>query len=77
MNNAFYNEKNTPQLTSAVELDILLCEFSQKLLNNQLGYKKVSLIEDEDDISEIMRLVKLEVFDKFKIEEYFSFDVNK
>jgi glycogen debranching enzyme len=53
--NCVYNEKNTPVLKSAIELDEAVHQFSEQLAKGQLlNYKKGNRVENEEDLNEIM-----------------------
>lgn len=73
--NACYNLQNTPQLTSAYELDNALFQFSQRIVKGEIQEYKKTTIENQDDLNLIMDLIEKKVIPPLNLHEYFLVDI--
>ena len=73
---AVYNPSNTPQLTSALELDQAIQDFSDAIANGcEEDYPK-KFVSNEEELEKIISLLENKIFKKLKLEEYFLFDTD-
>lgn len=68
---AGYNKQTAPHLTSAIELDGLLLDFSKRL--TELGYQ--TSLNNVQDLLKIMEGIKEHVLAKLKLWEFYAIDV--
>ena len=75
---AGYNLENCPYLRVAYELDNALALFSVDLANDRVArYKHGHIIDCEQDLSNIMQIIKLELLPKLRLQEYFLVDQSR
>lgn len=74
---AVYNPENTPHLAVALELDEAIQNFSDKIAARQVKeYNHGSnRIENEDQLSALIEIMKTKIFYGMKFEEYFLYDI--
>ncbi|KAL4459433.1 hypothetical protein ABPG74_018046 [Tetrahymena malaccensis] len=73
---AVYNPENTPQLAVALELDEAIQNFSDKLATHQVKeyYNGSNRIENEEQLSALIEIMKNKIFYGMKLEEFFLLD---
>lgn len=73
---AVYNPENTPQLAVALELDEAIQNFSDQLASRQVKeyYNSSNKIENEEQLSVLIDIMKKKIFYGLKLEEYFLYD---
>ena len=75
---AAYNLKNSPYMRAAYELDKALAEFTEALSKRKVSnYPFGNRIENEEALSKIMQILRVEVIPKLKLHEYFQMDTQK
>ncbi|CAG9319806.1 unnamed protein product [Blepharisma stoltei] len=76
--NATYNLINSPYLAAAYELDKALKEFSISLWKRRVkSYGNKNRIENDRDLSNIMRILKTELLPSLRLQEFFQISVEK
>jgi len=74
MEEAYYNEKNTPSLNSALILDTILQTFSKNLAEGKEQKYPKQKIDNEEDLNKIMQILNDDYIRPRKFEEFFQFD---
>jgi len=74
---ATYNLQNTPQLTSAYELDNALLQFSRRLSKGEIADYPKTKVENEEDLNKLMTIIENKVVLPLNLHEYFLVDVPK
>ena len=69
--NAAYTVTNTPHLNAAYILDSSLSELSEQIMNKNSVYYKSNRIENENDLENIMNIIKTVIKD-LKLHEFFQ-----
>lgn len=73
-----YNERNSPHLKAAIDLDIALQEFSLSVAEGQFRSDGLSeVIEDEGALKNLRRIVQQQVLNPFNMVEWFEIDMER
>lgn len=72
-----YNERNSPHLTAPIELDISLQNFSLSVAKGYFRDQGLSpVIEDENALKSLRRLVQEHVLNPFRLGEWFEINID-